>query len=59
VDLVSFPEGFLKEQIRGFHDFLRQKPASLSILLGWNSILMASLTMQFMYQVLVAKMEVL
>jgi hypothetical protein len=31
------------EQIRGFHDLLRQKPAYLFILLGWSSVSMASL----------------
>jgi hypothetical protein len=50
---------FSREQMRGFLDFLRQKPTSLFILLGWSSISVASLTMQSMYQVLGARMEVL
>jgi hypothetical protein len=33
----------LREQMRLFHDLLRQKPASLFILLGWSLITMASL----------------
>jgi hypothetical protein len=37
---VEFYEGgflrSLREQMRGFHDFLRQKPFSLLILLGEN-----------------------
>jgi hypothetical protein len=33
VDLASCSGDFLMEQIRGFHDLLRQKPTSLFILL--------------------------
>jgi hypothetical protein len=44
--------------MRNFHDLLRQNPTSLFILLGWCSISMASLTMQSMYWVLVARIEV-
>ncbi|PNF21335.1 hypothetical protein B7P43_G02129 [Cryptotermes secundus] len=33
--------GFLKEQIRGFHDLLRQNPTSLFMLMGRSSISMA------------------
>jgi hypothetical protein len=36
---------FLMEQMRGFHDLLRQDPTSLFMLLGWSSVSMASLTM--------------
>jgi hypothetical protein len=57
--LVDLASGFLREQKRGFHDLLRQKPISLFILLGWSSISMASLTMRSMYWILVARMEVL
>jgi hypothetical protein len=37
---------FLREQMRDFHDLLRQNPTSLFMLLGWSSISMASLTMR-------------
>jgi hypothetical protein len=37
VDLTSCSGGFLREQMRGFHDLLRQNPTSLFMLLGWNS----------------------
>jgi hypothetical protein len=57
--LVELVSGFLREQMRGFHDLLRQKPISLFMLLGWCSISVASLTMRSMYWVLVARMEVL
>jgi hypothetical protein len=30
-------------RMRGFHDLLREKPSSLFMLLGWNSIYIASL----------------
>jgi hypothetical protein len=49
-DMLSCCGGFLRyfrEQRRGFHDLLRQKPSSLFILLGWSSI--ASLMMRSMY----------
>jgi hypothetical protein len=36
--LVGLMSGFLKEQMRGFHDLMRQKPMSLFIFLGWSSI---------------------
>jgi hypothetical protein len=45
--------------MRGFHDLLRQKPFSLFILLGWSSILIASLMMRSMYLGLVERMVVL
>jgi hypothetical protein len=45
VDLASCSGGFLREQMRGFHDLLRQNPTSLFMLLGWSSISMASLMM--------------
>jgi hypothetical protein len=41
--------GFLRslsEEVRRFHDLLRQKPFSLFILLGWNSISIAPLMMR-------------
>jgi hypothetical protein len=53
--LRRFLEG---EDERGFHDLLRQKPTSLYLLLGWSSISIASLTMQSMYRVLLARIEV-
>jgi hypothetical protein len=37
---------FFREQMRGFHDLLRQNPASLFILFGWSSISMASMMMR-------------
>jgi hypothetical protein len=39
--LLSCDGGFLRsfrEQMRGFHDLLRQKPSSLFVLFGWRSI---------------------
>jgi hypothetical protein len=38
---------FVRELMRGSHDLLRQKPTTLLIMLGWNSISIskASLTM--------------
>jgi hypothetical protein len=57
--LVDPASGFLREQMSGFHDLLRQKPTSLFILLQQSSISVASLTMQSMYWILVARMEVL
>jgi hypothetical protein len=47
-NLLDLASGFLREQMRCFHDLLRQKPISLFILLGWSSISMASLTMRSM-----------
>jgi hypothetical protein len=44
--------------MRGFYDLLRQKPSSLFISLGWSSISIASLMMQFMYLDLVGRMLV-
>jgi hypothetical protein len=38
VDLASCSGGFSREQMRGFHDLLRQKPTSQFILLGWSSV---------------------
>jgi hypothetical protein len=58
VDQVLFLENYLREQIRGFRDLLRQKPASLLIWLGWNSISQATLTVQSMYRNFVVRMEV-
>jgi hypothetical protein len=61
-DLPSRCGGFLRsfrEQRRGFHDLLRQKPSSLFILLGWSSISIASLMMPSMYLGLVERMVVL
>jgi hypothetical protein len=49
---------FLREQMRGSHDLLKQKPTSLYLLLGWSSISMVSLTMLSIYRVLVGRMEV-
>jgi hypothetical protein len=49
---------FFREEMRGFHDLLRQKPASVLILLGWSLISMASITMRSMYRVLVVRMDV-
>jgi hypothetical protein len=46
VDLVSSPGSFLREQMRGFHDLLRQNPTSLFILSGWSSISMAYSTLK-------------
>jgi hypothetical protein len=57
--LVDLASGFLREQMSGFHELLRQKHNSLFILLEWSSISMASLTMRSMYLVLVARTEVL
>jgi hypothetical protein len=57
--LVDPASHFLREQMRGFHDLLRQKPISLLIFLGWSSISMASPTMRSMYWVLVARTEAL
>jgi hypothetical protein len=40
-NLLSYVGGFLRsfrEQMRGFHDLLRQTPSSLFILLGWSSV---------------------
>jgi hypothetical protein len=48
-DLLSCDWGFLwpfGEQMRDFHDLLRQKLASLFVLLGWTSIPIASLMMR-------------
>jgi hypothetical protein len=50
-DLPSCWCGFLRsfrEQVRGFHDLLKQKPSSLFILLGWSSISVTSLMMRSM-----------
>jgi hypothetical protein len=49
VMLVRLPASFM-EQMRGFHDLLKQKPSSLFILLGWSSISIASLMMYFFRQ---------
>jgi hypothetical protein len=59
LDRVSCYGDFLREQMRGFHDLLGQKPTSLFILSGWSSIWMASLTMLSMCRVLVTRMEIL
>jgi hypothetical protein len=40
--LVDPESGFLREQMSGFHDLLRQKPISLFILLRWSLISMTS-----------------
>lgn len=48
----SFDGGSLqsfREEIRGYHDFLRQKLPSLSILLQWSSISVASLMIPSIY----------
>jgi hypothetical protein len=58
LDRASCYGAFLREQMRSFHDLLRQKPSSLFILLGWSAISMASLTMWSLHRVLVASMEV-
>jgi hypothetical protein len=50
--LLDLASGFLREQMSGFRDLLRQKPTSLFILLVWSSISMASLMMRYMYWVL-------
>jgi hypothetical protein len=36
VDLASCSGGFMREQMRGFHDLLRQKPTSLFIFVTWK-----------------------
>jgi hypothetical protein len=59
IGLVDPASGFLREQMSGFHDLLRQKPTSLFILLRWSSISMACLTMRSRYWVLVVRMELL
>jgi hypothetical protein len=44
--------GFLRsfrEQMRGFHNLLRQKPSSLFILLGWSSVSLVSLMIRPIY----------
>jgi hypothetical protein len=49
LDLLSCDGGYLRpfrEQFRGFLDLLRQKPSSMSALLGWSTISISSLTMQ-------------
>jgi hypothetical protein len=47
VEEPGWPCGvFLREQMRGFHDLLRQNPASLFMLFRWSSISMASMMMQ-------------
>jgi hypothetical protein len=59
--LESCEGGFLKsfrEQMRGLHDLLRQKPSSLFMLMGWSSISTASLMMRSMYLELVVRMAV-
>jgi hypothetical protein len=56
VDLGHVSKIF-RESIRGFHDFLRQKPPSLLILYSWSSISMAPITTRFIYLVFVARME--
>jgi hypothetical protein len=45
VDLAHVLKVF-RELIRCLHDLLRQKPPSLLILQGWNSISVASLTLR-------------
>jgi hypothetical protein len=45
---------FLREQMRGVHKLLRQKPISLLKMLGWRSISMASPTMRSIYRILVS-----
>jgi hypothetical protein len=38
-----------REQMRGFHDLIKQKPSSLFITLGWSSISVSSLMMRSMH----------
>jgi hypothetical protein len=47
---------FLGMMTRGVHDLIRQKPSSLLILLGWGSIVFASLMIGSIYLGLVEKM---
>jgi hypothetical protein len=51
------PEVF-REELRDFDDLLKQKSPSLFILYEWSSISVASLTVQSIYLVYVARMEV-
>jgi hypothetical protein len=55
---ASYYGDFLRKQMRGLLDLLRQNQTSMFILFEWSPISMASLTMRSMYRVLVARMEV-
>jgi hypothetical protein len=57
----DMPLGLLRsvrEQMRGFHDLLRQKPSFLFTLLGWSSFRTASLKMWSVFLGLVERMAV-
>lgn len=42
-------EASLKEGMRGLHDLIRQKPSPLFTLLGWSSVSVTFLIIQFIY----------
>jgi hypothetical protein len=60
-DVLSCDGGFLRsfrEQMRGYHDLLRQKPSSMFVLLGWSSISVASLMVRSIYLGLMERLAV-
>jgi hypothetical protein len=48
-----------KDLMKDFHDLLRKKPSSLSMLLGWSSVSFTTLKIQAVYLDLMARMLVL